>query len=204
MDGILSFFEKLACLLLTLFVFGVWIGSLVFAAAPTEEDNICAPFFRMADTVGDGTGTKNAIGDLSADDGVPFYLKAASDESLSVARILVLIEDGGPLNADNYGGLAGPLTHGINIYRTDSAGTKIADITDPDTPVVSNMTWSIYSYDVTNINFGSGNDGVTVRWTFAKSGDELTLDAYEAIVIDIDDNLTGLVRHYFQFQGIRC
>lgn len=178
-------------------------GGVAIAAAPVDKPSSLGPFFRMADTNGDGTGTKNIIGDMSSGDGVPVMLTAKADERLDVYRMLVFIEDSANPSADVYGNLASALSHGINIYKTNASDVKVQDITDPDTPIVSNATWSIYNYDVTPVDFGAGNDGVVVRWTFANAGMPIRLNEGESIVIDMDDDFTGLVRHYFEFQGVR-
>lgn len=160
-----------------------------------------APFFRFADTVGDGTGIKNL--NINATGGQLCKLTAQLGEKLSVARLIVLIEDAPNMSADEYGNLGAPLTNGISIYKTDEEGTKVHEITDPDTPIVSNMTWSMYNYDVTSLAFGAGNDAVKVRWTFLKAGFPIELFPEQSLVVDLADDFTGLARHYFQFQGQR-
>ena len=155
-------------------------------------------FFQMADTVGDGSGTANAVGDLSA--GVEFKVLCGANELLQCHRVIVLIEDGGPLSADNYGNLAA-LTNGIDCYVKDPAGAIDYQLIDPNLTIKSNLLWSQYCYDVKEINFGSGNDGVAVRWTFAKAGAPIQLEPGWSLNFLCQDNLTGLVTHTFQVQG---
>lgn len=159
------------------------------------------PFFRFADTNGNGTGSINANGNYSGAV-EEFYIAPAVGETFEFHRMIVDIRDTGAFSADNYGALAGPLTNGIEVQHK-TASTVIHDITDGN-PVQSNAEWGSFCYDIDYVSFGSGDNFVKVRWTFKKSGKPITVngDSSEYLAIVLNDNFTGIVTHTFAFQGL--
>jgi hypothetical protein len=152
--------------------------------------------FRYLDTAGDGSGTKEAIGDYSA--GVDFKITAAT-ASIDIYRMLVFIEDSGPLSADQYGNLAA-LTNGIEVKVKNAAGATTVDLTD-GIPIKNNAGWARTCYDSTADDYGSGGNFVKVRWTFSASGQPLRIPVGHSFTVELSDNLTGLVEHTFMAQG---
>lgn len=155
--------------------------------------------FRFLDTNGNGTGTKNAIGDYSTP--TDFYIAAGASENLEIERMIVHIRDAAPLSAEKYGGLA-ELTNGIEVKVKESDDTVLLDMTD-NTPIKSNAAWGRLCYDEDDSGYGSGDDFIKVRWTFAKSGSPVYLKYTDKLVVTISDDLTGLVAHTFMVQGKR-
>jgi hypothetical protein len=155
-------------------------------------------FSRFLDSIGDGSGTKSFIGNSS---GSEARIVPSAGQVLVVQRLLVHIEDAGPFNADNYGGLAGALGTGhlIKIYRAGAAHTDLTDGVE----IQANADWGKYCFDVTNQNFGAGNDFLQARWTFSKSGRPITLngDNDDSLRVLLQDDFTGLVDHSFMVQG---
>ena len=158
--------------------------------------------YRYLDTDGDGTGTKNAIGNYSGAV-EEFFIAPPASTVFEIHRMIVSIEDSANPSADVYGNLAAALTNGVSIKIKDASG-DLVDLCDGVT-IKANSHWSRICYDVTNLNFGSGNDIVQVRWTFAKSGKPIYLDGDKGqyLSVDVNDDLTGLVSHYFMVQGVR-
>lgn len=159
------------------------------------------PFFRFADTVGDGSGTKNANGDYSGTV-TDFKLSHPADAQVDcfISRMIVHIEDTANPSAAHYGNTGAALTNGIQILKLDADGATIQDITD-DSTIKKNSQWGEYCFDVVLDSFGSGNDYVQVRWTFAKTGTPLRLGPGEQLAIRLNDDLTGLINHTFMLQG---
>lgn len=155
--------------------------------------------FRYLDTNGDGTGTKNANGDYSVTPG-RFYVQNANDKGMCVSRLIVHIQDAQNFSADNYGNLASALTNGVSVNAKDHVDNVLLDLTD-GLPVKSNADWGRLCYDTINVSYGSGNDFVQVRWTFSKAGKFLSLAKDESLNVDLNDDLSGLVGHYFMVQG---
>ncbi len=156
-------------------------------------------FYRFADTVGDGSGTINAIGTYAAA-AEEFILSPPSGQVYEVARMLVTLQDTGALDAEEYGnGIT--LTKGV-VITGQSKGQAI-EITDPNLLVTTNALWGAYCYDVDAKTWGTGDELLLVRWTFSKAGSPIVLDsrAGDFIKITLNDDYDDLVGHYFHFQG---
>lgn len=155
--------------------------------------------FKLLSSNGDGTGTTNAIGDYSV---TPLSLKygPSSTEDVEIGRMIVKIEDAGTFDADKYGNNI-TLTNGIRCYVKDSSDAVIEEITA--FPIISSGDWAGHCHDVTLHSFGTGNNVLTVRWTFSRSGHpiELHLTNGQYFEIYLNDDFTGLIEHRFQIQG---
>jgi hypothetical protein len=135
---------------------------------------------------------------------VPFYIGPPAGEDYVLQRMIVTIKDNAVVTADNYGGIdlvtAGT---GVNCQVTEGIGGKeVLDLFD-NTLVKSMAGWGGICYDVAEFSFGSGDNYVVVRWTFAKSGKPLVLRSVrnEKLVVTINDNLSALTGHTFFVQG---
>jgi hypothetical protein len=118
--------------------------------------------------------------------------------------MLVLVRDAGVFSAEKYGNLAG-LANGIRVgLFNDSTGAIVEDWTD-GLPVKANVDWGRMCYDVDHKGWGAGDEFIVVRWTFIRAGIACVLAANDnqdyAFGVEIRDDLTGLVEHYFQVQG---
>jgi len=145
--------------------------------------------------------TKNANVDGSVTP-AEFILKPSASGFLGdvlIARLIVLIEDNGNITANDYGAVP-TLATGVRVqHRSDSDTIDL----DGGLGVTSNADWARLCYDITEHSFGSGNNFVTARWTFSRSGRFLELENDEELVVTIGDDLTGLVSHYFMVQGFQ-
>lgn len=168
----------------------------------TEQNAVYAdssgPFIRFADTVGDGSGTKNANGDYS---GAPeeFFITPPSGQIYQIHRLILTIRDTGIFRADRYGALAAALTNGILVQKKSAAGV-LDDYTD-GVPIQTNVDWSRSTYDVAYYDFSAGDNFLSCRWTFRHSGRPVQLRSGERLAVVLNDNLTGLVQHFFSLQG---
>lgn len=156
--------------------------------------------YRRLDAVGDGTGTKSAVGDysLAAQD---FKITAPSAHQYEISRMIVSVEDTAGFQAAEYGNLGAALTNGISVLVTDAADATIIDLTD-GAPVKTNAQWSSLCYDADLKTWGSGNELLAVRWTFAKAGAPIRLKPGQSLVARLNDDFTGLVGHTFEVQGL--
>ena len=155
-------------------------------------------FMKHADTNGNGTGTKNAIGNYASTD-TPF--KVTNDrvgKTLELHRVVIYCEDDASFRNGGYGGLA-TLTDGIIVRVTTKAGGTI-ELTD-GVPIKNFSDWGRLCYDVTYQEFQTGNNFAHVRWTFSKSGQPLRLAYGESLEFVMRDSFSGLVGHYFNVQG---
>ena len=158
-----------------------------------------APIFRYLDTDGDGGGTKNANGDYSsaAED---FKIIPPSDEHWYLARMIVSIVDTGSHDSGKYGNNI-TLSNGITVALKNSSDVTINDITD-GVPIMKNSDWGrLAGVDVNPMSWGSGDDQTIVRFTFEKSGEPLELKDGNYLAVTLNDDLSGLVEHYFMVHG---
>jgi len=157
--------------------------------------------FRYLDTDGDGTGTKNAVGNYAT--ATDFYIEAptAVGSTYVIARMLVHIEDCNGLDTGAYGnGIT--LTNGITVTVKGEDGNTVLDMTD-GVPIITNADWGRQCYDTMLSNYGAGNDYISVRWTFSKAGSPLVLNHRHKLCVTLHDNFSGLVDHYFMVQGYK-
>lgn len=167
-------------------------------------------FTRHLDTDGDGTGTKNAIGDYSGAEEI-FYIQPSSTQVFRITRMMVLVRgDKSSFYTDSYGSRPA-LSAGIVVRTQNDSGTLI-NLTD-DVPVETNGNWGRFCYDSEIYPSTTGNTDtyLRVRWTFEKSGYPLRLVGSNnerlEVVLNDDFSLNSgglsspLVEHYFVVQG---
>lgn len=154
--------------------------------------------YQFLSTDGQGTGTIQANGNYSTVQG-EFYITPGTAHRYAIHRMLVHIQDTGPISADEYGALTA-LTNGVRVVIKDGTDTEILDLL-AGTTVKSNAQWGQMCYDATPSTYGSGLDFVNVRWTFAKSGNPLLIQQNHKLSVLLDDNLSGLSAHTFLVQG---
>lgn len=173
-------------------------GSSGYGPVPT-------PIYRYLDTVGDGSGTKNAIGNYSATEEI-FFIQPPGNQVFRIVRMIVLI--GGKasqVKTDNYGSLAA-LSTGV-VVRTNGDG-GILDLTD-GVPVKTNAAWGGLCYDSEIYSSTSNTDTYNrVRWTFERAGYPVRLDGSlnQRLEVVLNDDFTApasdaLTSHYFMVQG---
>lgn len=160
---------------------------------------------RYLDTAGDGSGSKNANGDYSVSGlgETIFYIAPESTQVFEVARLIVSVYDTATMQAQEYGNLGGALGNGITVRVSDSSGV-VNDLTD-GVPITINAEWAALCYDADLKSWGSGNELLGVRWTFAKSGEPVRLAGKlgEKLEVVLNDDLTGLISHRFMAQGLK-
>ena len=166
-------------------------------------------FSRHLDTTGDGSGTKNAIGDYSGGGGTVFKIQPAPGQIIRVTRMIVFASGKKTsFNTDTYGSLTGSLTNGV-VVRTQNDGGTLINLTD-NIPIKYNGDWGRVCYD-SDIFVGTGgtDTSLRVRWTFEKAGYPLRLvgNDSERLEVYLNDDFTdgggatGLSNHYFVVQG---
>ncbi len=131
-----------------------------------------------------------------------FWYSPPQNTKARIYRMIIFVRDTGVFTADGFGALAA-LTNGIDIYvaRNNAAsGATILNL-DADNKVQSNADWGRLCYDARLDAYGSGDNFIVVRWTFANTGAYLTLGENDYIIAEINDDLTGLVEHTYTVQG---
>ncbi len=155
--------------------------------------------YRALDTVGNGTGTKNAVGDYSSTE--THFNITDPNQHFYITRLLVHIEDTGSFTTAGYGAIsAGTITNGIKIHIQDPALNELIDLTD-GLPITSNNAWGRVCYDIKLENWASGNGAIHARWTFTNAGHPLRIDKGHHFAAVLNDDFTGLVSQYFFVEG---
>jgi len=148
---------------------------------------------------GTDTGNKNANGNYATP--TRFYIQPAAGEIFRIQRMIIHVYDSGGGTIQEYGNIGSALANGV-IVQTARNGVQTKDFTD-GLPVKYNADWSRMCYDADFKNQGAGNDALTVRWTFSKSGAPIRLvgSLLDSLDVVLEDDLTGLLGHYFMVQG---
>ena len=154
---------------------------------------------RFLDTIGDGAGVKNAIGDYSSAQEI-FRLAPPPGTIYRIRRLLISILDGVGTAAGQYGAMTA-LANGVQV-RVHNGSSTVVDLTD-GVPATTNAGWGFHCFDAEPKEWGSGDEFTVVRWTFGNSGTLLRLDgdANEELQVLLDDNFNGLIAHYFKAEG---
>lgn len=135
------------------------------------------PLFRYLDTVGDGSGTKNATGDYSV---TPerFLIAPALDEIFLLDHLLIVLEVEATIDNSSFGRFVDPLTNGIYLRVRDKDDAIVIDLTD-GVPLKTTFDFGKYALDAVLHSFGEANDMWVVKWDLLDSGQPLILDGRE-------------------------
>ena len=159
---------------------------------------------RFLDTNGDGTGTKNFIGDHTPSEA---FIAPATGQIFRIARLIVSIEDESGIKAGLYGGLPA-LTNGITITQADDSG-ELVDFTD-GYPIKTNGQWGLLCFDVDLKSWSvtPTEEMVLVRYNFKQpprqgTGQFIRLigDNGGRLSIHLNDDFDTLLSHRFMVQG---
>jgi hypothetical protein len=174
---------------------------LLISVAYSQGPVLHQPFFLFAHQKNNADSI-NAIGNYGEAAQDTFIVAPPVNQKWVVNRMIVDIEDAaGNLAASDYGGISGGLDSGVVIQV--NRGTSLKTVITNGLPIKSNVGWSKFCYDLTYQDFGTGNDYIQIRWSFFKTGQAILLDGGQAdtLMVILNDTLTGLISHNFQFQG---
>tara|TARA_R110000824_G_scaffold143199_11_gene310797 strand:- start:304 stop:834 length:531 start_codon:yes stop_codon:yes gene_type:complete len=128
---------------------------------------------------------------------VSYKYTAPAGKRVYVYRVNMMMLDAS-VTASKFGGVAS-LTTGITVKVKNSADTELLDFLDGQT-IQNNTEFGLLAG--TDINVGSGADGVNIRWTLASAGGSLILESGDYLEVLVQDNLTGLTSFQAMLQGI--
>lgn len=131
---------------------------------------------------------------------VDFLLRNTTSKTMEFHRMVVQCLDGANPSADNFGDLGAPLGNGIRILLLDDSDVIQQDITDGE-PIKFNAQWAGLCFDVQLSGFGSGDDAINSRFTFANSGAPVMVPVGWAFAVRIQDDLQQITRLTFNCQG---
>jgi len=148
-------------------------------------------------------GNEHANIDCSSTECI-FKLQPPSNETWIISRLLFQLVDDDDIDNDYYGADI-TLSNGIALKIVKN-GIVVANLTNSQ-PIMVNLDWAKFCYDVSIFNFESGwgyvDNCVSARWTFSKSGTYIKLNGStnDSINVYLNDDFTGLVDHTFLYQG---
>jgi len=155
----------------------------------------------------DEGGSKDATGDYSSIAKNFSYTPEAGLKWITIGRLIGFIKDSGQPDMDKYGNNI-TLTNGITLKILRASG-ELEDLLDGET-IKTNGDWSAYNYDATDLNYGTGDDGVRIRWSFGKYyplegnrdvSEGIKLHQGDYFLLGVSDNFSGLTGHHFFLEG---
>lgn len=159
-------------------------------AAPQAQAGSRTTFWRLLDSVGDGTGTKNANGSTYTATGTTFFIQPPAASTYDITRLIVTVEDSAVSDATLYGAVL--ITNGITIRRV--SGSNILTYTDGVT-ITTNTHWSRFC-EVKTVT-----TQLQAICEFGGAMVQLSGDRNERLEVVLRDDLSGLTGHYFVVQG---
>lgn len=157
------------------------------------------PMFRFLDTVGDGSGSAEANVNGSVTP-VVFKMQPAAGEVHQIHRLIVHYRDTGAFDAEKYGnGIIA--TNGVLVQILNTADDSVKTDLTGGLPILVNAHWARLSYDVRIDTYGTGDEYLTARWTFSRSGGPLSISEDEYFAVTIQDDFRNLVDQSYMLQG---
>jgi len=155
------------------------------------------PIFRQMDTVGDGSGTKNAIGNYAAA-AQTFKLTCPIGKAYTINSLMIHVS--GPTNfaLTGYGSIAGGLANGLTLQI--SIGGAIVELNATE-PIKSNDDWAHVSADVNHLTFVGGGDSLAIPFKISDFGVPVVLSGGDFIQITLHDDFSTLTSHHFIVHG---
>lgn len=155
-------------------------------------------FFRYLDTVGDGTGTMNAIGDYSV---TPTGFFFQPPLAVNVHKAVIMIESAAGMWAERYGNIMGGLTNGYSFSRKDAADVMQLELNN-GIAIKTNAEIGRTGFDVDVKTWGAGDEVLLATCDFKGAGGPIEINANDKLGIILNDDFSTLNQHFFMLQGI--
>ncbi len=150
-------------------------------------------------TNGDGTGTVDAAQNY-ASEATYHHIRAPGDQYYVLERMLMKIRGSNTgLSADDYANIA-EVTNGVSAHVRNGADTVVLDKT-AGLPVKLNADWTRLCFDSRVDDYGSGDNFIAIRWTFARGGSPLILPPNYSFGLRFNDDFSSLGAQFFLVQG---
>lgn len=158
------------------------------------------PFIRLLDSVGDGSGGVNAIGDYSAAP-VEFSIRPPDGQVLVLTQLTVHYNAPGIFGALGYANLPA-LPVGILLDTRDRQGSVVSPLTG-QVPVTFNTSWMAYGYNMNNQSWGGAETTIEAVLNMGAfdTGFEIDGNKAEYLAATLNDDFTGIVVQTFLAKG---
>lgn len=159
------------------------------------------PLIRYLDTIGNGTGIKNATGNYSIVP-QPFFIAPSAGQIFVITALLLQMSDNGPFGQSIYGSLATPLTNGLLVSYKRGA-TIVTDLLD-GIPIKTNDNFYHQSYHTLMATFSAGVNTIVCRLINAEeNGYSIVLNGNYSDRLEVycQDDFSTLVDQTFKVNG---
>lgn len=155
------------------------------------------PINKILDTVGDGSGTNNAIGNYSGG-AQSFKMTVPVGTSYTVSNLIIYLAGGTAFTNDGYGSIINSLANGwtIKIYKSG----VLNDLLDGNL-IKANRDLESISTSICHPTFGGLADSLVATISFSSYGMPFYISESEYIEVILNDNFSGLAKHQFIVQG---
>lgn len=165
-------------------------------AFPGADTTRYSPILRSLDTVGDGSGTMNAVGNYVTP--TTFKITCPSGKKYNITEMLVHISGATNFSIGAYGNIAGGRTNGVKIQFTVGGVTSVLNTGEF---FKTNDDWAHVSSYINHIAYAGGGDSIVVPFSITDFGIPLQLSGGDSLEVVLNDNFTTLVSHHFVAHG---
>ena len=160
------------------------------------------PLLRTLDTVGDGSGAHDFIGDYSVV-ATQAIIKPPDNEIYMLTEFVAQYSDAGKFQQNVYGSLAAALPNGLIIGAYDRENNLIFSLSNGN-PIITNDLWAHLGYVGDLLEWGvATTTTLTAALDSISFGTEFPLNGNkgEYLKVDLSDNFTGLIDQTFLAKG---
>lgn len=155
------------------------------------------PINKILDTVGDGTGIKNAVGNYSVNPQA-FKLVVPSRENYTLSNMIIHIAGLGAFSHTGYGNITEGLANGWSIKIAKDGELK--DFYE-GVLIKNNQDIEGISGNIHHPAFDGAGNSISITISFDHYGMPFYIREGEYIEILLNDNFSSLTKHQFLIQG---
>lgn len=165
-----------------------------------RQINTFKPLIRLLDTNGDGTETKDAIGNYSAI-ATPFFIQPPIGQIFFINSFFIHLSDNGTFGQAVYGSMVGALTNGLAI-TIKTNGIVTTDILDGIT-IKTNDEFLHLSFSIDLISWAGALNSMVAGFNSLNFGTTMVLDGSKLQRLEVmcNDDFTALIDQHFIVNG---
>ena len=155
------------------------------------------PLYRYLDTVGDGSGTKNANGNYATTPQT-FQIVVPAGKGFTIESMIIHISGTTNFQIFGYGSINAALTNGITLQAV--VGGVTFNFVD-GLPFKTNDDLSHIAPNINHVTYSGTGDSIVVQFQISDFGIPLTLSPGDSLQIVLHDNFTTLTSQHFIVKG---
>jgi len=173
----------------------ILIAALLFAQVANAGNLV--PIFRYLDTVGDGSGTKNAVGNYATTPQT-FQIVVPAGKGYTIESMTIHLSGATNFQILGYGSINAGLTNGVVLQAVVGGVTLNFD---DGAPFKTNDDLGHISANVNHVTYSGTGDSLVVQFQVSDYGVPLTLNPGDSLQVVLHDNFTGLSSQHFIVKG---